>query len=68
LLQFGGARQQRQSVFASPHDVQTLHLARDWLITERTGLINQMRIFLLERGLTAPQGFAHVRSAPYRSF
>jgi transposase len=37
-------------------DMQTLHRARDRLIAERTSLINQMRAFLFERGLTAPKG------------
>jgi transposase len=37
-------------------DVQTLHRARDRLVSERTALINQLRAILLERGSTAPQG------------
>jgi transposase len=37
-------------------DMQTLHRARDRLVGERTALINQLRGFLMERGLTAPQG------------
>ena len=36
--------------------MQTLHRARDRLVGERTALINQLRGFLLERGLAAPQG------------
>jgi transposase len=37
-------------------DMQTLHLARDRLVGERTVLINQLRAILLERGFVAPQG------------
>lgn len=36
--------------------MQSLHRARDRLVGERTALINQLRAFLLERGITAPQG------------
>src|SRR3712207_2313124 len=37
-------------------DMQSLHRARDRLVTERTALINQLRAFLLERGVAVPQG------------
>jgi transposase len=37
-------------------DMQSLHRARDRLIGERTALINQLRAFLLERGIIVPQG------------
>lgn len=37
-------------------DMQSLHRARDRLVSERTALINQLRAFLLERGVIAPQG------------
>src|SRR4051812_25222852 len=37
-------------------DMQSLHRARDRLVRERTALINQLRAFLLERGITVPQG------------
>ena len=37
-------------------DMQSLHRARDRLVGERTALINQLRAFLLERGVTVPQG------------
>jgi transposase len=37
-------------------DMQSLHRARDRLVVERTALINQLRAFLLERGIVAPQG------------
>ena len=32
-------------------DLQAFHRVRDWLISRRTGVINQLRAFLLERGL-----------------
>ena len=37
-------------------DLQSLHRARDRLVSERTALINQLRAFLLERGIIVPQG------------
>jgi transposase len=37
-------------------DMQSLHRARDRLVGERTALINQLRAFLLERGIIVPQG------------
>ena len=37
-------------------DMQSLHRARDRLVGERTALINQIRAFLLERGVIVPQG------------
>ena len=37
-------------------DVQALHRARDRLVGMRTGLINQIRGFLLERGLPLERG------------
>jgi transposase len=41
---------------AAQLDMQSQHRARDRLMSERTALINQLRAFLLERGITAPQG------------
>src|SRR5919108_2658494 len=41
---------------AAQLDLQALHRARDRLITQRTGLINQIRAFLLERGVVVRQG------------
>jgi hypothetical protein len=37
-------------------DIQTLHRARERLVSERTALINHLRALLLERGIVAPQG------------
>src|SRR5918911_183296 len=37
-------------------DLQALHRARDRLVGERTALINQLRAFLLERGIIIPKG------------
>ena len=47
-------------------DMQTLHRARDRLVAERTALINQMRAFLLERGLTVPPRGPQTRPVPGR--
>jgi transposase len=41
---------------AAQRDLQALHRARDRLVAQRTGPINQMRAFLLERGITLRQG------------
>jgi transposase len=41
---------------AAQLDLQALHRARDRLVTQRTGLINQIRAFLLERGIALRQG------------
>src|SRR5260221_3372521 len=38
-------------------DLQDLHRARERLGRQRTGIINQIRAFLLERGISMPQGF-----------
>ena len=35
--------------------MQALHQERDWLVAERTALINQLRAMLLERGIVLPQ-------------
>ena len=37
-------------------DMQSLHRARDRLVGERTALINQLRVVLLERGIVVSQG------------
>jgi transposase len=37
-------------------DLQCLHRTRDRLVSERTALINQLRAFLLERGIIVPKG------------
>src|SRR5437016_6915539 len=42
-------------------DMQSLHRARDRMVSERTSLMNQLRALLLERGITVPQGRAKLR-------
>lgn len=42
-------------------DLQALHRVRDRLVHRRTAAINQIRGFLLERGLTFPTGPANLR-------
>ena len=44
-------------------DMQSLHRARDRLVGERTALINQLRAFLLERGVIVPQGRRKLEAA-----
>jgi len=43
-------------------DLQALHRVRDRLISQRTALINQIRGFLLDRGLAVPKGIAKMIS------
>ena len=42
-------------------DMQTLHRARDRMVSDRTSLMNQLRAILLERGIIVPQGRAKLR-------
>jgi transposase len=42
-------------------DPQALHRVRERLVNQRTGVINQIRAFLLERGIAAP-GLRFLRS------
>lgn len=42
-------------------DLQALHRVRDRLVSRRTGIINQLRAFLLKRGMTVRQGRAYLR-------
>src|ERR1700740_582006 len=44
-------------------DLQALHRVRDRLITRRTAVINQLRAFLLERGMVFAKSPAKVRTA-----
>jgi transposase len=44
-------------------DLQALHRVRSRLVTQRTAVINQIRGFLLERGLPIRQGAAALRLA-----
>src|SRR5262245_10197915 len=39
-------------------DLQALHRVRERLVSQRTGIINQIRAFLLERGIAVRQGAA----------
>jgi transposase len=42
-------------------DLQALHRVRERLVSQRTGIINQMRAFLLERGIAVRQGLHFLR-------
>src|SRR5258708_3179473 len=48
-------------------DLQALHRVRERLVSQRTGIINQIRAFLLERGIAVRQGqpFPPARFAPH---
>src|ERR1700747_1867327 len=43
-------------------DLQALHRVRDRLVGQRTGVINQIRAFLLERGIAVRQGLRFLRA------
>jgi len=43
-------------------DLQALHRVRERLVSQRTGVINQIRAFLLERGVAVRQGLRFLRS------
>ncbi len=44
-------------------DLQALHRVRERLVSQRTGIINQIRAFLLERGVAVRQGRRFLRAA-----
>jgi transposase len=43
-------------------DLQALHRVRERLVRQRTSVINQIRAFLLERGIAVRQGFRCLRT------
>jgi transposase len=43
-------------------DLQTMHRVRERLVSQRTGIINQIRAFLLERGMPVRQGLRFLRA------
>src|SRR5213080_3512632 len=43
-------------------DLQALHRVRERLVSQRTGIINQIRAFLLERGIAVRQGLWFLRA------
>jgi transposase len=42
-------------------DLQALHRVRQGYLKRRTATVNQIRAFLLENGLTVPEGLCHLR-------
>jgi transposase len=44
-------------------DLQALQRVRERLVSQRTGVINQIRAFLLERGIAVRQGLRFLRAA-----
>jgi transposase len=43
-------------------DLQALHRVRERLVSQRTGIINQIRAFLLDRGVVVRQGLRFLRA------
>src|SRR6201993_4529151 len=43
-------------------DLQALHRVRERLVSQRTGITNQIRAFLLERGVAVRQGLRFLRA------
>jgi transposase len=43
-------------------DLQALHRVRERLVSQRTGIINQIRAFLLERGIAVRQGLRFLQA------
>src|SRR6201993_1627550 len=43
-------------------DLQAMHRVRERLVSQRTGIINQIRAFLLERGIAVRQGLRFLRA------
>jgi len=43
-------------------DLQALHRVRERLVSQRTGIVNQIRAFLLERGVAVRQGLRFLRA------
>src|SRR3977135_3572960 len=43
-------------------DLQALHRVRERLVSQRTGIINQIRAFMLERGIAVRQGIRFLRT------
>src|SRR5467141_828671 len=43
-------------------DLQAMHRVRERLVSQRTGIINQIRAFLLERGVAVRQGVRFLRT------
>src|SRR5262249_18624063 len=43
-------------------DLQALHRVREQMVSQRTGIINQIRAFLLERGIAVRQGQRFLRT------
>src|ERR1700687_5735307 len=43
-------------------DLQAMHRVRERLVSQRTGIINQIRAFMLERGIAVRQGIGFLRT------
>jgi transposase len=49
-------------------DLQALHRVRERFVSQRTGIVNQIRAFLLERGVAVRQGLRFLRAELPRIF
>jgi transposase len=47
---------------ADQFDLQALHRVRERFVGQRTGIINQIRAFMLERGIAVRQGLRFLRA------
>src|SRR5262249_22021294 len=52
----------RDAKTAEQLDLQALHRVHERLVSQRTGIINQTRAFLLERGVAVRQGLRFLRA------
>src|SRR5260221_3763062 len=43
-------------------DLQALHRVRERLVSQRTGIVNQIRAFMLQRGIAVRQGIGSLRT------
>jgi transposase len=58
----GADRSEQHCGDAGQLDLQALHRVRERLVCQRTSVINQIRAFLLERGIAVRQGLRALRT------
>ena len=52
----------------APYPLPPLHRARGCLVSQRTGIVNQIRAFLLQRGVAVRRGLRFLRAELPRNF
>ena len=62
LLAELNAQQRQRACDRGPRANKALHRVRERLVSQRTGIINQIRAFLLERGVAVRQGLRFLRA------